>query len=176
MYRSLAICGTVKLLLISSSLLCNNALLSFLIPVWALVILPALSASLVAQHGKEVACNVGNPASIPGSGRSPGGGTGNPLPYSWLETSTDRGAWQVTVHGVSHISDTENLCIHSFFYQSGWRSTSFIDLLKEPAFRSTDFLLYWFLLFIIHMRVCVCVCVCVFGFPLAPFYFIKIQA
>ena len=160
MYRSLAICGTVKLLLISSSLLCNNALLSFLIPVWALVILPALSASLVAQHGKEVACNVGNPASIPGSGRSPGGGTGNPLPYSWLETSTDRGAWQVTVHGVSHISDTENLCIHSFFlpvwlkvYQFYWSS------------QRTSFSFNWFFTLLIsalyYTYACVCVCVCV---------------
>ena len=37
--------------------------------------------------------------SIPGSGRSPGEGNGNPLQYSCLENSTDRGAWQATVHG-----------------------------------------------------------------------------
>ena len=37
---------------------------------------------------------------IPGSGRSPGGGHGNPLQYSCLENPMDRGAWQVTVHGV----------------------------------------------------------------------------
>ena len=38
---------------------------------------------------------------IPGSGRSPGGGNGNPLQYSCLENPTDRGAWQVTVHAVA---------------------------------------------------------------------------
>ena len=42
---------------------------------------------------------------IPGSGRSPGGGNGNPLQYSSLENPTDRGAWQATVHGVEE-SDT----------------------------------------------------------------------
>ena len=39
--------------------------------------------------------------SIPGSGRSPGGGHGNPLHYSCLENPMDRGAWQSTVHGVT---------------------------------------------------------------------------
>ena len=39
--------------------------------------------------------------SIPGSGRSPGEGNGNPLQYSCLENSTDRGAWWATVHGVA---------------------------------------------------------------------------
>ena len=38
---------------------------------------------------------------IPGLGRSPGGGNGNPLQYSCLENSVDRGAWRATVHGVS---------------------------------------------------------------------------
>jgi len=45
------------------------------------------------SEGKESACNAGDPASIPGSGRSPGGGHGNPLQYSYLENPTDRGAW-----------------------------------------------------------------------------------
>ena len=39
--------------------------------------------------------------SIPGSGRSPGGGHGNPLEYSCLENPTNRGAWWATVHGVT---------------------------------------------------------------------------
>ena len=38
---------------------------------------------------------------IPGSGRSPGGGNGNPLQYSCLENPMDRGAWQAIVHGVA---------------------------------------------------------------------------
>ena len=47
------------------------------------------------------AWNAGDPGSIPGSGRSPGEGNSNPLQYSCLENSTDGGAWQGTVHGVS---------------------------------------------------------------------------
>ena len=53
--------------------------------------------------GKESACNVEDPGSIPGLGRSPGEGNGNPLQYSCLENPTDRGAWQATVHGVARV-------------------------------------------------------------------------
>ena len=45
--------------------------------------------------------DVGDTGSIPGTGRSPGGGNGNPLPYSCLENPTDRGAWQATVQRVA---------------------------------------------------------------------------
>jgi len=41
--------------------------------------------------GKESACNAGDPGSVPGSGRSPGEENGNPLQYSCLENSMDRG-------------------------------------------------------------------------------------
>ena len=47
------------------------------------------------------ACNAGDPGSIPGSGRSPGEGNGNPLQYSCLENPMARGAWWATVHGVA---------------------------------------------------------------------------
>ena len=50
---------------------------------------------------KASASNAGDPGSIPGSGRSPGEGNGNPLQYSCLENPMDRGAWQATVHGVA---------------------------------------------------------------------------
>ena len=50
---------------------------------------------------KASACNLGDLGSIPGSGRSPGEGYGNPLQYSCLENPMDRGAWWVTVHGVA---------------------------------------------------------------------------
>ena len=50
--------------------------------------------------GKESACNAGDPGSIPGSGRSPGEGIGNPLQYSCLENSMDRGACWAT-HGIT---------------------------------------------------------------------------
>ena len=57
---------------------------------------------------KESACNVRDMSSIPGLGRSPGGGHGNPHQYSCLENPMDRGAWWATVlQSVgSHESDT----------------------------------------------------------------------
>ena len=51
------------------------------------------------SDGKESACNVGDPDLIPGLGRSPGEGNGNPLHYSCLRTPMDRGASWATVHG-----------------------------------------------------------------------------
>ena len=58
------------------------------------------------SDGKESACNVGDPSSNPGLGRSPGEGNGNPLQYSCLENPKDKEAWQATVHGVAKKSDT----------------------------------------------------------------------
>ena len=53
------------------------------------------------SDGIESACNAGDTVLIPGLGRSPGEGNGNPLQYSCLENSMDRGAWQAVVHGVA---------------------------------------------------------------------------
>ena len=71
--------------------------------------------------GKESSCSAGaagKVASIPESGRSPGGGHGNPFQYSCLENPMDRGAWQLTEmgsHGVEH--DWSNLaCRHTCRY------------------------------------------------------------
>ena len=50
--------------------------------------------------------------SIPGSGRSPGEGNGNPLQSSCLENSVDSGAWQATVHRVTESDMTEHSHIH----------------------------------------------------------------
>ena len=52
---------------------------------------------------KESACNAGDLGLIPGLGRSPGEGNGNPLQYSCLESPLDRGAWWATVHGVTRV-------------------------------------------------------------------------
>ena len=57
-------------------------------------------ASLVAQMVKNLPAKR-ETGSIPGLGRSPGGGHGDPLQYSGLEKSMDRGAWKATVHGVA---------------------------------------------------------------------------
>ena len=68
-------------------------LLNWLSPLWS------TGASLVVQL--ESACSAGDLGSIPGLGRYPGDRNGNPLQYSCLENSMDRGAWQATVHGVA---------------------------------------------------------------------------
>ena len=56
---------------------------------------------LGGSDGKESACNEGDPASIPGLGRSPGNGNGNPFQYSCLENPIEGGAWNATVQGVT---------------------------------------------------------------------------
>ena len=52
---------------------------------------------------KASASNAGDLGLIPGSGRSPGEGNGNPLQYSCLENPMDGGAWWATVHGVARV-------------------------------------------------------------------------
>ena len=64
-------------------------------------------AFLVAQMVESAQeTRAGDPGWIPESGRSPGGGHGNPLQYSHLGNPMDRGAWRATVHGVTKESDT----------------------------------------------------------------------
>ena len=57
--------------------------------------------------GKESACNARDVGSIPGSGKPFREGNGNPLQYSCLENSIDRGTWLATVHGVAQSDMTE---------------------------------------------------------------------
>ena len=61
------------------------------------------------------ACNVKDPGSIPGLERSPGEGNGNPLQYSCLENSMDRGAWQATIHTVAESWTQLNDFTFTFF-------------------------------------------------------------
>ena len=58
------------------------------------------------SDGKEFVYNAGDLGSIPGLGRFPEEENGNPLQYSCLENSMDRGAWWATVHGVAEELDT----------------------------------------------------------------------
>ena len=64
------------------------------------------------SDGKESACSVRDPGLIPGLGRSPGEGNSNPLQYSCLENSMDRGAWWATEHGLAK-SQTRLSNVHS---------------------------------------------------------------
>ena len=94
------------------------------------------------SDGKEFNCNAGDPGSISGTGRSPGGGNDYPLQYSCLENSTDRGAWQVIVHGghkeldmTEELNSNHSYCSHS-------------DTLLLFVTSRTDFLryvIYWIL-------------------------------
>ena len=67
--------------------------------------MPCHEAFLVAQMVKNPPANAGDPGLIPGSGRFPGEGSGNPCQYSCLGNPTDKEAWQATVHGVAKESD-----------------------------------------------------------------------
>ena len=60
---------------------------------------------------KESACNAGVPGLIPGLGRSPGEGNGNPLQCSCLKKPEDRGAQRASVHGVAESETTEQLTL-----------------------------------------------------------------
>ena len=71
-----------------------------------LQIIRASSSNNSFPGGAEVkvsACNVGDLGSIPGSGRCPGEGNGNPLQYPCLENPMDGGAWWATVHGLQRV-------------------------------------------------------------------------
>ena len=103
---------------------------------------PTSGASQVALVVKNLPANTGDArevGSIPGSGRSPGEGNGNPLQYSCLENPMDRGAWRATVHRVARIDMTEQLC--SYLLPS-WIPNNLCSFDKEGAVLDTH-LLTW---------------------------------
>ena len=72
---------------------------------------------------------------IPGSGRFPGGGYGNPLHYFCLENSMDRGAWQATVHGVAN----SRTCLSTHTHTHTRTHTQILGLLKTLSLdKDTD--------------------------------------
>ena len=78
--------------------------------IYAYVRLPWRSAC------KESACIARDPASIPGSGRSAGGGNGNPLQYSSLENSADRSLMGCSLWGLKELGTTEQLTLTNYVY------------------------------------------------------------
>ena len=81
---------------------------------------------------KYPTANAGDAGSVPGSGRFPGEGNGNPLCYSCLENSVDRGAWWATVHGDTTEQLTHTHTLHLvFLLQHFWYSTIQITFLRH---------------------------------------------
>ena len=77
---------------------------------------------------KASACNVGDLSLIPGLGRSPGEGTGNPLQYSCLENPMDGEAWWATVHGVAKSQTQLSDFTFTFFFLLDEICTEFLFL------------------------------------------------
>ena len=76
--------------------------------------------------GKESTCNAGDLPSVPGLGRSPGGGNGNPLQFSCLRNPMDRGAWQATACGVTKSQARLTEHTHNGLYMT--RDTALLSL------------------------------------------------
>ena len=68
------------------------------------------------SDGKESACNAGDTGLIPGSGIFPGEGNGNPLQYSCLENSMDRGDWRAIGHGVAKSQTRMSIKLGIYFH------------------------------------------------------------
>ena len=81
------------------------------------------------SDGKVSDCNAGDLGSIPGSGISPGGRNGNPLQYSCLENSMDKGACQATVHGVEN-SWTR---LSDFHFQFVTKVINTVEAIRHPS-------------------------------------------
>ena len=102
--------------------------------------------------GKEPACNAGDKGSIPGLGRSPGEGNGNPLQYSCLENLLVREAWWATAHRGCKESDMTEHIVNSLFILSFVSSTSlntgiFLFQICKQIIRP-----YWFLILFVALR------------------------
>ena len=97
----------------------------------------------VGSDGKAWACNAEHLGSIPGLGRSPGEGNGNPLQYYCLENPMDRGTWWATVHGVAkswtRLSDFISFSVYIFLFFLFFLFLYFT-------------ILYWFC----HTSTCIC--------------------
>ena len=82
---------------------------SFSLPIPLIVNSSSSTSFPSGSVSKESVCNAGDLRSVPGWGRFPGGGHGNPLQYSCQENSIDRGAWWATVHGSQRVGPKEQL-------------------------------------------------------------------
>ena len=92
------------------------------------------------SDGKESAFNVGDPGFIPESGRCPEEGRGNPLQYSWLENTMDRGTLWAIAHGVAKSGHAECLALSlSNDHIIYCLARSQMELEQEPSWKLTEF-------------------------------------
>ena len=83
------------------------------------------------SDGKGSACKAGDPGLIPGFGRFPGEGNGNPLQYSCLGNPMDRGAWQAPVHGFR----TSRTQVSNEQYKPHWKAQEKVVGAQIKCFR-----------------------------------------
>ena len=86
-----------------------------------------------SSAGKESTCSVGDLGLISRLRSSPGGRHGNPLKYSYLENTMDRGAWQATVHEVAQSDPTERLSTEQhrdLFYNISFQTGRTAEILR----------------------------------------------
>ena len=85
----------------------------------------------VALVVKNPPANTGDTGSMPGSGRPPGEGNGNPFPYTCLENPMDRGAWRATVHGVTETNTMEP--VHASAHTYLWKTRKKLVEIKAKS-------------------------------------------
>jgi len=76
---------------------------------------------------KESACSAGDLGSVPGLGRFPGEGNGNPFQYPCLKNLMDRGAWWAAVRGVAKLGMTERLTLRVYYAQNRFSVSASIN-------------------------------------------------
>ena len=87
---------------------------------------------------KASACNVGDLGSIPGLGRSPGEGNGNPLQYSCLENPMDGGAWWATFHGSQRVGHDSVTSLYSNSMFNIWSTSKLFCKVGIPIWLPTS--------------------------------------
>ena len=119
--------------------LCQDHL--FPVTIWVLVMSTGrgFPGGLVGQDSTCSAGDTGDAGLIPGLGRSPGEGHGNPLQYSCLDNAMDRGAWRATVHGVARSRTQQKPSEHTHIDTWAWDASLDAHKLKQyplPAGRT----------------------------------------